>query len=448
MTQAFSNTAAITQVLTHPFRAVGSLLSRIKAAAHVARRVVQADFPVHEASTLILGNDTLSRVTGLFRPDITVAAEPIEEHLPKPQEVNISLAQLAPKTSNEVIPLELEDLHEIHEGVSAPKDLKPGVLIAGRYRVENWLNKGALGSIYLCHDEELDKDVVVKVAAPDIKGSNKNTIADEVNLMPLIGRQLPGAPIVDASASGSDFIVMEHIEGVNMAEFVRNRGGVLAERDVLVSLKVLAGVLSGLKQMHEIRNRDHPNGVINADLKPANIMIQGSAEEILGNRGRVVIVDPALGETYLTRKAGVVFGTTSYMAPEQTLGKDLSARSDLYAVGLVLYFMLTGRIPFQEVLNNIKDQRVDPKIDKNLEIMIRRSQGEAFGLPLTQVSNDPNPIDLACVPTTSNLRERIGDFLYRLVRLDGLTEFDNDDQAIYALEGLIRDFENIMAARK
>jgi len=209
----------------------------------------------------------------------------------------------------------------------------------GHYEIIEKVGEGGMGVVYRAHDERLDRDVALKVLPA-------GTLADDKARRRLRGEALALARLnhqnIEAihdfdTQSGVDFLVMEYVPGPTLAD--RLMGGSLEEPDVL---RLGLQVAVALEEAHAL-------SVVHRDLKPANIKVTPKGQVKVLDFGLATLLKPA-GETEATRsvtEAGIVAGTVPYMAPEQLMGYPADARSDIFALGAVLYEMATGRRPFQ-----------------------------------------------------------------------------------------------------
>ncbi len=211
----------------------------------------------------------------------------------------------------------------------------------GHYRIVEKVGAGGMGEVYRARDEHLARDVAIKVLPP-------GTLTDEsarkhFHKEALILSQLNHPNIATIhdfdTQQGVDFLVMEYIPGITLSE--KLAAGPLPEREVLSLGMQLA---EGLTAAHE-------HGVVHRDLKPGNLRVTSDGRLKILDFGlaklRLPVTASAATES-LTETQGMV-GTLPYMAPEQLLGGEIDARTDLHAAGLVLYEMATGQYPFAEV---------------------------------------------------------------------------------------------------
>src|ERR1700688_1807639 len=210
----------------------------------------------------------------------------------------------------------------------------------GHYRIEERIGAGGMGIVYRAHDEHLDREVAIKLLPP-------GTLADDVSrrrfhkeAMALSRLNHPNiATIHDFDTQeGVDFLVMEYIPGITLSEMLA--GQLLAEKEVIALGAQLA---EGLSAAHE-------QGVIHRDLKPSNVRLTPDRRLKILDFGLAKLLLPVTASATTARcESHPMAGTLPYMAPEQLLGREIDARTDIHAAGSVLYEMATGRRPFAEV---------------------------------------------------------------------------------------------------
>ena len=189
-----------------------------------------------------------------------------------------------------------------------------------------------MGAVYKASDRELDRFVALKVIRPEL-GSNPAILARFKQEL-LLAHQVTHRNVIRiydlGEAEGLRFITMEYIEGQDLRSIIREKKKFAPEEAVDV-----------IQQVCQALDAAHSVGVIHRDLKPQNIMQDGS--------GRILVMDFGLARTLEgdgMTQTGAIVGTMEYMSPEQALAKDLDQRSDIFALGLILYEMLTGKGPF------------------------------------------------------------------------------------------------------
>ena len=212
-------------------------------------------------------------------------------------------------------------------------DLAPGTLVAG-YRIEALIGRGGMGVVYAARQSGLDRMVALKVIAPELLDdpdvrerflaeARAAASVDHANVI----------PVYDAGeADGVAFIAMRYVGGEDLRSLVRARGPL--EPDAAAEIVAQAG--AALDAIHRA-------GFVHRDVKPANLLVD--------EEQHVYLTDFGLAKAVLTRaggtRTGQWVGTLDYVAPEQIRGGRIDARADVYALGGVLHFALTGRVPFE-----------------------------------------------------------------------------------------------------
>ncbi|MFJ7195857.1 MULTISPECIES: protein kinase [unclassified Streptomyces] len=217
-----------------------------------------------------------------------------------------------------------------------------GSVAGGRYQLRDLLGEGGMASVYLAYDTALDRQVAIKTLHTEL--GREQSFRERFRREAQAVAKLQHTNIVSVFDTGEDelggalmpYIVMEYVEGQPLGSVlqadIQNHGAMPADR----ALKVTADVLAALDTSHEM-------GLVHRDIKPGNVMVT--------KRGVVKVMDFGIaramqsGVTSMTQ-TGMVVGTPQYLSPEQALGRGVDARSDLYSVGIMLFQLLTGRIPF------------------------------------------------------------------------------------------------------
>jgi tetratricopeptide (TPR) repeat protein len=253
----------------------------------------------------------------------------------RPDETIPVTAEATPPTAgvNLRSPQELADSQPTIAGFEALLDRLPeGSLIAGRYRIGAILGFGGMGAVYRAHDQLLDVDVALKVLRREIAGDAGFLQRFRNEL--LTARSVTHRHVVrihDLGVhEGMPFMTMDLIAGRSLREVL------LAERVVGVERSVQI-----VRQVAEALREAHRQGVVHRDLKPGNILLDEAGEVYVTDFG----VARSLDRQGLTR-TGEVLGTPDYLAPEQARGEKVDGRSDLYALGLIWFEMLSGERPF------------------------------------------------------------------------------------------------------
>lgn len=218
-------------------------------------------------------------------------------------------------------------------GSTEPPDprLQPGSIIADRYRIISKLGGGGMGVVYQAEDTTLGQTVALKFLDPAMASNRAwlERFRNEVRT----AREVTHANVCRifdiGESEGLHFLSMEYVDGEDLKSLLRRIGRVPREKAIDIARQLCIGLAAA-----------HGAGILHRDLKPANVMLDG--------RGQVRITDFGLAGTPESIRSGDVrSGTPPYMAPEQIAGREVTVRSDIYALGLVLYEMFSGRQAFE-----------------------------------------------------------------------------------------------------
>ena len=240
----------------------------------------------------------------------------------------------APEMPTMASPTSLEEWVKSRPTGSIPvaSVLTEGLEIAERYRVRKLLGMGGMGAVYLVHDDELDRDVALKLIRSDI-GENPEALERfkrEIQLSSKVTHRNV-LRVYDLGASGGiKYLTMQFVEGEDLSTVLKRAGRLATPR----LTRIFRQILEGLRAAHE-------QGVIHRDLKPQNIMLDASDNVYVTDFG----LAKSLEQSGMTQ-TGAIVGTPYYMSPEQVKGSPIDHRSDIYSLGVILYEMSTGRLPF------------------------------------------------------------------------------------------------------
>ncbi len=280
----------------------------------------------------------------------------------------------------------------------------PGTLLGGRYRVIGLLGRGGMGEVYRATDLMLGQSVALKFLPPE--ASSVPTLLERFQGEVRVARQVSHPNVCRVydigEIEGMPFLSMEYVDGEDLGSLLQ-RIGRLPEDKALVTARQLC---AGLQAAHD-------RGVIHRDLKPQNIMMNKRGQVVIMDFGLSAIADQLTG-------AEVRNGTPAYMAPEQLKGAEVTARSDIYALGLVLYEIFTGKQPFegQSVKQLLEQQEsghlpsmtsgtadVDPAVEKAvrrcLEADPAKRPSSALAVAASLPGGDPLAAALAAGETPS-----------------------------------------------
>jgi eukaryotic-like serine/threonine-protein kinase len=234
--------------------------------------------------------------------------------------------------------------------------VRPDALFAGRYRLERRLGVGGMATVQLAFDTRLERNVAVKLLAEHL--AEDGAFVSRFRREALAAARLVHPNIVQVFDFGLDeathrnFIVMEFVNGQSCAEMLREQGTLPVDEAV----EILAQSCRGLDYAHR-------NGVVHRDVKPGNLLRSGEGMVKLADFG----IAKAAEDSDIT-KVGSVLGTAAYLAPEQARGEPAGPASDLYALGVVAYQLLAGRLPYDAAsltdLARLQETGPPPRLDE------------------------------------------------------------------------------------
>jgi two-component system LytT family response regulator len=245
----------------------------------------------------------------------------------------------------------------------------------GQYRILSKLGEGGMGEVFLAEDSRLRRKVALKILLPEVAQDPERLARFLQEARAASALSHPNAAHIyevgetSKQEGGSHYLAMEYIEGVTLESRLTGEPLPLAEIVAIAS------------QVAEALDAAHARGIVHRDIKPANLMV--------GPRGHVTVLDFGLAKflpespevtsgasqiaTQFMTSGGVVLGTVAYMSPEQALGRAIDHRTDLFSLGVVIYRMATGRLPFagatpQETLARILEGRIDAIARLNYDV--------------------------------------------------------------------------------
>lgn len=210
--------------------------------------------------------------------------------------------------------------------------MKIGERVSGRYKIIDKVGSGGMANVYLAEDLILEREVAVKMMALDFQEDQNNYRRFQREATSTTELTHPNiVNVYDVGEGDHPYIVMEHIDGLDLKEYIQEHHPIPYKKVIHIMQQVLNGIAYA-----------HANGVIHRDIKPHNILID--------NEGNIKITDfgiaVALSQNSITQTNSLL-GSVQYISPEQARGNMVTKQSDIYSLGIVLYEMLTGSVPFE-----------------------------------------------------------------------------------------------------
>lgn len=245
-----------------------------------------------------------------------------------------------------------------------------GTVLSGRYRLEAKLGSGGMSTVYLARDQTLDRPVAVKVMHREMSEQ-----ADQLERFRQEARSVAKlshpnvVSVIDAGEDGGfPYIVFEYVEGETLKQRIARDGALPPQEAIAYAIEVARGLSVA-----------HARNMVHRDIKPQNVLIDAEGRAKLTDFG----ISRQLEQDGMTA-TGRVLGTTDYVAPEQAMGRKVDPRSDVYSLGVVLYEMLVGQVPFQaesqvgvamkHVNEELPDvQRRRPEVSAAVALVVERS---------------------------------------------------------------------------
>jgi predicted Ser/Thr protein kinase len=245
-----------------------------------------------------------------------------------------------------------------------------GTVLSGRYRIESKLGSGGMSTVYLARDETLDRPVAIKMMHREISEQPDHLERFNQEARSVAKVSHPNVvTVIDAGEdAGRPYIVLEYVEGETLKQRIRREGPLDSRDATAIAIEIARGLAVA-----------HARRLVHRDIKPQNVLIEPSGRAKLTDFG----ISRQLEQDGMTA-TGRVVGTTDYVSPEQALGKSVDPRSDIYSLGIVLFEMLTGNVPFEaesqvgvamkHVTENLPDvQEIRPDVSAALALVVDKA---------------------------------------------------------------------------
>src|SRR3954447_16899602 len=255
-----------------------------------------------------------------------------------------------------------------------------GELVAERYQLEELVGTGGMSSVYRAHDTLLDRKVALKVLHEQYTEDEEyvERFRREARSVAQLSHPNIVTVIDRGEADGRQFIVFEYVDGENLKGVVNSGGALPVETAVMLAHQIARALAFA-----------HEHGLVHRDVKPQNVLLNGDGSAKVTDFGIARSLDVQHGMT----QTGTVLGTSDYIAPEQAQGQTVSAQTDVYSLGVVLYELLTGAVPFpgdnfvavamrqiNEPPPSARERRpeVPPRLDAALRRAMAKDPGDRF----------------------------------------------------------------------
>src|SRR5215471_8194218 len=208
-----------------------------------------------------------------------------------------------------------------------------GDVVAGRYELEQLVGSGGMSSVFRAHDRVLERTVALKVLHERLTAHSEvvDRFSREAKLVAGLSHHNIVAVIDRGDDGGSPFIVFEYIAGENLKQLLGRDGPLPVERVLELGIEIARALAFA-----------HEKGFVHRDVKPQNVLLNGNGEAKVTDFGIARPIESQDGET----ATGTVLGTCDYISPEQAQGRHVDELTDVYSLGIVLYELLTGEVPY------------------------------------------------------------------------------------------------------
>src|SRR5579884_3923895 len=256
----------------------------------------------------------------------------------------------------------------------------PGDVLAGRYELQELVGAGGMSSVFRAHDRVLERTVALKVLHQRLSDEDEyvERFRREARMVAGLSHQNIVTVIDRGEDDGRPFIVFEFVAGENLKEIVERNGPLPVDRALELAMQIARGLAFA-----------HANGYVHRDVKPQNVLLNGDGQAKVTDFGIARSLDVKHGVT----QTGTVLGTSDYIAPEQAQGRPVDEHTDVYSLGIVLYELLTGELPFtgdnfvavamrhiNEPPPSIRAKRSDvpPRVDAAVQKALAKDPGDRW----------------------------------------------------------------------
>jgi serine/threonine-protein kinase len=291
-----------------------------------------------------------------------------------------------------------------------------GTKLSGRYRIEDEIGSGGMSTVYRAFDETLERPVAVKILHSDISREPRQLERFRREARTVAQLSHPHVVmVIDAGEDqGKPYIVFAHIRGETLKDRIRREGALPIPEAVAYAIEIGRALEAA-----------HEQGLVHRDVKPQNVLID--------EEGRAKVTDFGIArglEVEQLTAAGRVVGTTDYVSPEQAMGQEVTGQSDVYSLGIVLYEMLTGEVPFKgtsavgvamkHVREGLPDvQRRRPEISAALAAVVERATAKELANRYASMSELVHELEEVLAYETARSGDATGEATAILSRLPG-----------------------------
>ncbi|MCT4396567.1 Stk1 family PASTA domain-containing Ser/Thr kinase [Periweissella beninensis] len=306
--------------------------------------------------------------------------------------------------------------------------MMPNQIIGGRYQIKRPLGEGGMANVYLAHDLILDRDVSLKILRIDMASDVRTS--QRFYREAVAATELVHPNIVSLYDYGEDqgmqYLVMEYIDGMDLKSYIKETFPIPYEKVIKIMEQILSAVATA-----------HQAGIIHRDLKPQNILIDKHEVAKISDFG-IALTNDAVSMT----QTNTILGSVHYLSPEQTRGGMATDRSDVYSLGIILFEMLVGHVPFegdnavaialQHSQSEIPDlKELDSKIPQPMENVVLRATAKDPTLRYTSVAEMATDLSSVLAPQRASeprfMPGRIDDEATKIIPLADLqSEYDED----------------------